>query len=439
MRCLSAESPSIADDTSRQTRAPGARAALALLLGINLFNYVDRQVLAAVQPMIGHELNLNDEQMGWCATAFLLSYMILSPIFGWLGDRGSRWLLIAIGVSLWSLASGATGLAMTFSMLLLTRCFVGVGEAAYGPTAPTLLSDLYPVRVRGTILAWFYIAIPVGSALGYVVGGIIAIHMGWRWAFYLLLPPGLLLGLLSLRMRDPKRGLADGIVRPDKSPLVWRDYVNLFKTRSYLLDTAGMTAMTFAMGGVAYWMPAYLAYDRGAGSLARVNIVFGGIAAVTGIVATLSGGWLADRLRSRFSGAYFIVSAVGLLAAFPAFMLLLITPFPYGWIWVFIGCFCLFFNTGPSNTILANVTRPEIRSTAFALNILIIHTLGDAVSPPLIGAIADHVDRYRPHTGLGVGFLVVSLLMVLGSLFWFWGARFVKADTEAVVASAGAQ
>jgi MFS family permease len=424
------------DGSALRTGAPGAARALALLLGINLFNYVDRQVLAAVQPMIGKDLKLNDEQMGWCATAFLLSYMVLSPLFGWLGDRASRWMLVGIGVVLWSIASGATGLAWTFAALLVTRCFVGIGEAAYGPTAPTLLSDLYPVRVRGTILAWFYIAIPVGSALGYIVGGIIAMHLGWRWAFYLVLPPGMLLGILSFMMRDPKRGLADGIVRPEKTGLKWADLARLLKTRSYLLDTAGMTAMTFAMGGVAYWMPAYLAYDRGAGSLAKVNIIFGGIAAVTGIVATLSGGWLADKLRDRFEGAYFLVSAAGLLAAFPVFLLLLITPFPFGWVWVFLGCFCLFFNTGPSNTILANVTRPEIRSTAFALNILIIHTLGDAVSPPLIGAIADRVDRYRPHTGLGVGFLVVSLLMVLGSLFWFWGARYVKADTEAITARA---
>jgi len=431
-RQLEGKADSILERGALASGAAGSRAALTLLLAINMFNYIDRQVLAAVQPSIGRDLKLNDQQMGWAATAFLLSYMLLSPLFGWLGDRMSRWILIAIGVVGWSLASGATGLAQTFAILLLTRCFVGIGEAAYGPTAPTLLSDLYPVRVRGTILAWFYVAIPVGSALGYVFGGLIESHVGWRSAFYLLLPPGLLLGALCLFMKEPRRGLSDHIDQPEKVQMGWKDYVQLFRTKSYLLDTAGMTAMTFAMGGVAYWMPAYLAEDRHAGSLATVNLMFGAIVAITGIVATLAGGWLADRLRARFPGSYFLVSAAGLMAAFPAFILLLITPFPFGWVWVFVGCFCLFFNTGPSNTILANVTRPEIRSTAFALNILVIHTLGDAISPPLIGAVADAVDRVRPHAGLGAGFLLVSILMVVGSLLWFWGARYLQADTRAI-------
>ena len=153
---------------------PGVCRPSLLLLAINLFNYVDRQVLAAVEPLIREHFGASQAQMGWLATAFLVSYMVFSPLFGWLGDRISRWMLVAVGVILWSLASGGSGLATTFTILLITRCFVGIGEAAYGPVAPTILSDLYPVAIRGRILSWFYLAIPVGSALGYVVGGQIA-------------------------------------------------------------------------------------------------------------------------------------------------------------------------------------------------------------------------------------------------------------------------
>ena len=149
--------------------------------------------------------------------AFMVLYMIGAPIFGRLAERHSRWFLVAIGVIAWSLASGASGLATTFFGLLLTRCLVGVGEAAYGPVAPTIISDLYHVKDRGRVLAWFYMAIPVGSALGYVLGGAVAgssigahgaallgIHAeSWRWAFFLVVPPGLALGVVSLFMKEP--------------------------------------------------------------------------------------------------------------------------------------------------------------------------------------------------------------------------------------------
>src|SRR5271154_1709440 len=147
-----------------------ARTALALLLGINLFNYVDRSILYSAQETVRNDFHTTSAAMGWLVLAFLVTYMLLSPIFGWLADRFSRWLLIGIGVTLWSFASGASGLAQTYAILLATRCLIGVGEAAYGPVAPTIISDLYPVAVRGKVLAWFYAAIPIGSAIGYVLG-----------------------------------------------------------------------------------------------------------------------------------------------------------------------------------------------------------------------------------------------------------------------------
>src|SRR6478735_1704217 len=205
-----AESPPTQSPTGRSMQ--GAGSALALLLAINLFNYIDRYILAAVEPLIAeHFFAATDEnamaKTGALATAFLVSYMLLAPVFGWLADRYSRWKIIGAGVAVWSLASGWSGMATAFSTLLLTRVIVGIGEAAYGPAAPTIISDFYSLEKRGRMLSFFYVAIPVGSALGYALGGGVAQHFGWRWPFYIVVIPGLLLSLVCFLMRDPRASL----------------------------------------------------------------------------------------------------------------------------------------------------------------------------------------------------------------------------------------
>ena len=407
-----------------QQAAPGAWWSLVLLLGINLFNYIDRYILAAVEPEIRHSFfGGHDPQAmaktGSLATAFLLSYMITAPLFGWLADRTSRWLIVGLGVGLWSLASGASGLAATFGILLATRLFVGIGEAAYGPTAPTIISDLYPGKIRGRVLACFYMAIPVGSALGYAFGGVISSHLGWRWPFYLVAPPGIALALACLFMRDSR-------VRPAETKMedLRGAVMLLLKTPSYVLNTLAMTALTFSIGGLSFWIPAYIHDYRGVPDLGRVNLIFGAITVVAGLFATMLGGIVGDKLRERYSGAYFLVSGVGILIAFPFVVAFLYVPFPAAWILIFFTVFFLFFNTGPSNTALANVSHPTVRATAFALNILIIHALGDAISPPLIGAIADR-------TNLNMGFLVVSAMMLVAGVLWLYGRKYLEQDTRA--------
>jgi MFS family permease len=437
-----------------QTAMPGARSALMLLLAINLFNYIDRQVLAAVEPEIRKELleGVSDTQakfrMGLLSTAFLLSYMLFAPIFGMLADRVSRWLLVGIGVLIWSMASGASGLdwgvpiAMAYWLLLLTRCFVGIGEGGYGPVAPAMISDLYPVSRRGQVLSWFYLAIPVGGALGYALGEVVKDAWGWRWAFYLVVPPGMLLGLWCFFMRDPPRGQADVTAIPSPDPtdkaivppggqgaaaptrkVGLRDYGSLLRIPSYVFNTLGMAAMTFAIGGLAYWMPAYLD-ETGATGLGPLGprTLFGAITALAGLIATLLGGLAGDWLKPRFSGSYFLVSGAAMLMGFPLLLCFLYAPYPLAWVFVFLAVFCLFFNTGPTNTILANVTHPSIRASGFALNILVIHALGDAISPPIIGAIADD-------SSLHAGFVVVSLFMLVGGILWLCGARYLERDT----------
>jgi MFS family permease len=467
MPSLTSSAAGAAGSTSPEHRAipfAGARSALVLLLLINLFNYIDRNVLAAVVGPIKltffaqgglasqggalaaimmwcqHRLGFKPEDalIGLLGTAFMVMYMIGAPVFARLAETRSRWIIVGIGVMLWSVASGMSGLATTFMMLLVTRCFVGVGEAAYGPVAPAIISDFYPVNIRGQVLAWVYMATPVGSALGYVLGGWIAASgigawgarvLGaasdnWRWAFYVVVIPGLLLGAWSVFMREPPRGQADLASTATPATTKWRDYLVLVRTPSFVLCTLGMAAMTFAIGGIAFWMPYYL--ENRPGAPANSTLIFGAITAVAGLIATLAGGLLGDRLRSRFPGSYFLVSGTAMLVGFPVFLAVLYLPVSFPWLWVliFLTCFCLFFNTGPTNTILANVTHPSMRAAGFALAIFVIHALGDVMSPVLIGLLNDYFHD------MNKSFLVVGLTFLIAGVLWLWGARHLQRDTE---------
>ena len=452
---------------ARDTAYPRAKSALALLLLINLFNYIDRQVLSAVVRPIketffgqsgisgataGNDMltaiihcfqnrlgfKPEDALIGLLGSAFMLIYMVGSPVFARLAERRARWGLIGIGVILWSIASGASGLAGTFLVLLLTRCYVGIGEAAFGPVAPTMISDFYPVKIRGQVLAWFYVAIPVGSALGYVLGGLVADSgigawggrvfglkpESWRWAFFLVTLPGIVLGLWSFFMREPPRGQADLSSAAKPAAVPWGDYLILLRTPSYTLCTLGMAAMTFAIGGIAFWMPYYLSSRPGAPPYSTTTTMFGGITVVAGLAATLLGGIAGDQLRARFPGSYFLVSGTAMLAGFPIFLLVLRAPFPWIWLLIFLTCFCLFFNTGPTNTILANVTHFSMRGAAFALNIFVIHALGDVISPVMVGFLNDWFHD------MNKSFLVVGLTFLSAGVLWLLGTRHLQRDTE---------
>jgi MFS family permease len=456
--------------------ASGARLALALLLSINLFNYIDRFILAAVLPKIKESFFTEADgwvefKLGALSTAFMVSYMLFSPLFGVLADRMSRWLLIGVGVGIWSLASGASGLATGFVMLLLTRILVGVGEAVYGPAAPALISDMYPVSRRGSVLAWFYAAIPVGAALGFVLGGLtlgwterLLGAPDWRWAFYLVVLPGLLLAVFSFCMREPPRGHSDrvatppdgegrsevtgaappgqpGEVAPHKA--TWADYKVILRTPSYVYATLGYTALCFVQGGVGFWTPTYVHDNRGQTDLEQVNSIFGAILVVGGLVSTLAGGWVGDKLRGKVPGSYFVVSGAGALLAGPLLLAFLFVDFPYAWGVIFLVIFWMFFNTGPVNTVLANVVHPSVRASGFALNILVIHLFGDAVSPSIMGYLAG-LGRWLAGHGVVSGWLaeaasrrggmdfsigVTSLFLFAAGFLWLWGARHLEQDT----------
>lgn len=417
---------SSATDTARRWAIP----ALLLLLLINLINYIDRYMMAALEPPIQHQFFPGNPPnaelwMGMLGTAFTVCYMVLSPLFGYLADRKSRWMIVGAAVVIWSLATGGSGLAATFggfSLLFATRIFVGVGEAGYGPTAPTLISDYFSIKRRGIVMAIFYMAIPLGSALGFIIGGAMARRHGWPSAFYVVFSPGLVLGVLCFFMKDPPRGQADAVAHAPPRSAKLADYMSLLRTPSYLLVTGGMAAMTFAVSGISYWLPRYIVEIRKVGDIESVNFKIGAITAACGIVATLTGGAVGDILGRWVKSSYFLVSGIGMLVAVPFVVLLVKSPFPTAWVFVAIAEFFLFFNTGPTNTILANVAHPEVRATGFALNIFVIHVFGDAIAQPLLGKIG--------HSSWDAAFYLVAAVVGLAGILWIAGCFYLQRDTE---------
>lgn len=390
---------------SKRTITRAATAALAILTLINFLNYIDRYVMAAVVSGVGEEFGLNRQGEGLLGSMFMIVYTVASPFSGWLGDRTRRKYLVAGGVLLWSLATVGSGLVSSYGGLLLMRALVGIGEAGYATVAPAIIGDLYKKDRRSRMLAYFYMATPVGSALGFVLGGVVAEHSvaileavglpgdmmsGWRLAFLIAGAPGLLMSVLALFMHEPLRGATEqGEWEEPTSGPVRSAWGTLLRTPGWRDNTIGATLMTFAIGGLAFWMPTFLqdvhGMDQGAAGTA-----FGGVTVVAGIIGTLVGGTLGDRAFRRGSGGFFRVSGMGLLIGAPfALLAPLMGSIPLTLALVFVAELFLFLNTGPLNAALVGCVAPRYRATAVAMNVLFIHALGDAISPYLLGAAAD--------------------------------------------------
>ncbi|GAC1304630.1 MAG: MFS transporter [Steroidobacteraceae bacterium] len=390
---------------------------LAVLSFINLFNYLDRYLVSAlVEPLKHSELALTDAQLGGLMSGFLTVYTFTAPLFGALGDRRSRPRLIAFGVACWSLATTLSGFAGSFAALLAARASVGIGEAAYGTIAPSLLADYYPLGKRGRVMAIFFCAIPVGSALGYVVGGLMNAHFGWRAAFFVAGIPGLALAVLCLWLRDPPRGSQDAGGPGPAAPSTRTTYRLLLVNRPYVFTVLGYAAYTFAMGGLAYWMPAFLERVRGIPQ-AQATVSFGAIVVVTGFIGTFLGGWLGDYCAKYSKRAYLIVSAIATLGGAPFVWFALTTASQT----VYLACMIvaqllLFLSTGPINATIVNLVLPQQRASAVALEVFVIHLLGDAVSPFLIGALSDA-------TSLAEAVKIVPFAVLGAGALWAWAAR----------------
>ena len=399
------------------------RTALAVLTLINLFNYLDRWIVAALAESMKHsELQLSDTELGSLMTGFLIVYMLTAPLFGSLGDARSRTRLLALGVAIWSVATALAGFAKSYASLFAARAAVGVGEAAYGTISPALLADYFPRERRGRVFAIFFAAIPIGSALGYIVGGLVDHYLGWRQAFFVAGAPGLVLAAVALRLYDPPRGIHD----PEGAPVPGAHgrslggtaraaYPALLRNRPYVLTVLGYAAYTFAIGALAFWTPSFLERAR-AIPKAQATVQFGAIVVVTGFVGTYVGGWIGDSFLRRSRQAYLWVSGVATLIAAPLTLVALAAARPaVYWAAIVAAELCLFASTGPINSAIVNAVSPHMRATAVALSIFTIHLLGDVPSPSLVGAVSDA-------RSLGEAMLIIPVAVLIGGLVWTYAA-----------------
>jgi MFS family permease len=439
-------SPSVLPDAT-PARIRGAWFALAILFSMNLLNYIDRYVFASVGPAVQKELSLTDVQFGTLASAFMVVYTLISPAVGWMGDRYERRRLLAFGVGLWSVATVGTAFARDFNQMFFWRALLGVGEASYGVVAPALLADLFPVRLRGRVMGIFYLALPLGAALGYGLGGWIELHLGWRMAFGVVGLPGLALAAAGLLIRDPGRGASEGIhvTRPRL-----RDYKVLLTTPSFTFNILGMAAVTFTTGAFGHWGPTF--YNRVRHMpLSRANFYLGTLTAVAGLLGILLGTMIAENMRKVTRRAYLLWAAVAVILAIPFGLIgILDHDRRTSMSLLFLAMVLMASVLGPCNTVPANVVPPNLRATAYAINILFIHLLGDISSPILIGTLSEYfgskevilsplgqtiemigaAPQRTTHTNLTAGMLAVVPVLFLGAIFFLIGSHYLARDED---------
>jgi MFS family permease len=417
-------------EEKQNSRLSSANFGLAILAFINLFSYLDRYVVSGVLESLKHsDLGLSDTNLGSLMSGFLVVYTLLAPVFGSLGDRRSRPRLIALGVACWSFATALSGFAINFITLFAARAAVGVGEAAYVTIAPSLLADYFPVRQRGRVMAIFFCAIPVGSALGYVIGGLVDKHYGWRAAFFVAGVPGLLLAALCLLLPDPPRGIQDRTAGPGGSEAqaarapqsrIGREtrltYARLLRNKPYAITILGYAAYTFALGGLAVWMPAFLERVRGV-PRSEATVSFGTIVVITGFIGTFAGGWLGDYFAKYSRQAYLWFSAISTLLAAPFVWVALTTESHSLYLASMVTAqLCMFLSTGPINAAIINLVLASERATAIALSVFAIHILGDALSPLIVGALSDAFS-------LEQAIKILPVAVLIGGFVWIGAAR----------------
>jgi MFS family permease len=411
----------------------GATTALVLLTGLNFVNYIDRYILPGVQEQVKGEFKISDAQIGSLTLWFMVAYMATSPITGWLGDRFPRKPMIVIAALFWSAINLLTATVHSFDSLNLRHAALGIGEASFGIFAPAILADFYPEDQRNRVLTIFNIAIPVGAALGYLVGGTVGERFGWRTSFVVSAVPGIILAvLIALLMKEPKRGgtqYEGGKVKVEKGTVL-----ALLRNKPYLCSIFGYAAVTFSLGGISWWMPSFLQRIDGR-TQSSAALLMGAITVVTGLLGTVVGGMWAQRWSRTNSKALYLVPAIGSLLAVPPSLVCFFGPQllgtkAYTLPGLAVAVFLIFLGTGPVNASTINAVRPEVRATAMAGQLFMIHALGDAISPRIIGVVSDH-------SNLAVGLGSTLITLVIASVIFFIGAKVAPPllHSEAVVAA----
>jgi MFS family permease len=365
---------------------PGGRL-FALLCGLNLLNYIDRQAVTGLLEPIRKDLGATDAQMGLVGSAFLLTYTFLPPIFGWLGDRMVRTRLLGMSAAVWCLATAASGLVRSVGQLAVTRGFVGIGEASYMANSPGIISDLYRPERRGRMLSIFYAAAPIGAALGVSIAGLIAGQWGWRAACFLVGLPGVLAAIALFRAADPIRGALDARLATPPVPL-GPTLRRLFGNPAYVVLLLAFAGHIFVQNAVEYWLPTILQRDK-AIPIAIANSTYGAMVFIAGIVGPLLGALAGDWLRRRTTSSYYWVAALAIVGTIVPLATIAIAE-SRTVIFGSVMAEALFGNaaTGLVLAIAMAQVGAEIRGTATAVLVTGVHLLGDFISWPLVGAMS---------------------------------------------------
>jgi MFS family permease len=394
--------------------------AIFVLTGLNLLDYFDRYIVAAVNTLIKQDLGLSDKAFGFLGSAFFLVYLIAAPVFGYFGDRFGRRRFMVLGAVLWSLATSLAFWVTTYPGLVIARGLVGMGEGSFGTLAPAYLADMLPLGKRARYLGIFYTTIPVGAALAYFFGGQVGAAWGWRWAFLMAGLPGLIMaGLVYTLPRFPAPGASAGN-EPAKA-LNLSTAAALWRIPTFVRVTIGYGFLTFALGGLAFWMPRFLEVDKGL-SLKEANILMAIITTVAGGLGTLAGGFGGDWFFRRNRRAHLWVSGLGIALALPfgALAIFAVNPVIYKTC-LFVAVLLLFLNPGLLNALIVSVAGPSRRAMAVAFNIIVIHLIGDVPSPFLIGWLADHA-------GLRWGVSLALVALALSAVILLSGLPLVEKD-----------
>ncbi|KAM3917715.1 protein spinster homolog 1 [Leptodactylus fuscus] len=427
---------------------------VGILFYINLLNYMDRFTVAGVLPDLENAFQIHDSSSGLVQTVFICSYMVLAPVFGYLGDRWNRKYIMCTGISFWSIITLISSFVPKeyFPLFLLTRGLVGVGEASYSTIAPTIIADLFVADQRSRMLSIFYFAIPVGCGLGYIAGSKVTSAAGdWHWA--LRVTPGL--GLIAILLliffvEEPPRGAVERKTDKPLHSTPWlSDVKALLKNPSFMLSTLGFTTVAFVTGALALWAPTYLMrarivlYKTEPCDNAICNyddsLIFGVITVLTGLLGVGAGVEISKRYRKVNPRADPIVCACGMLSSAPFLYLSLAfadTSLVATYIFIFIGETLLSLNWAIVADILLYVVIPTRRSTAEAMQIMVSHLLGDAGSPYLIGVISDSISKGKPESALlkfrslEYALMVCAFVGALGGGFFLATALFIEKDRK---------
>ncbi|GIY17650.1 protein spinster homolog 1 [Caerostris darwini] len=418
---------------------------IGILCFINLINYMDRYTLAGVLRDVKAYYALDDAQAGLLQTSFIISYLIMAPVFGYLGDRYNRRYIMAFGILFWSATTflGSCIPSQYFSWFILTRALVGTGEASYSTIAPTVIADLFTGSARTRMLSLFYFAIPVGSGLGYIVGPEVANLIGhWYWALRVTPGLGILAVVLCLTVLiEPPRGEAEGGVSLKTTSLI-EDIIAVLKIRSFVWVSLGFTCVTFSVGALAWWVPDFLTtaleVHGERPDKVSVTIVFGAITCFAGIVGVVLGLAASQHFRKINPRADPLICAYSMLFAIPLVYSACIVASSYvtlSYILIFFGVTLLCMNWVLVADIVLYVVVPSRRSMAEAIQISLSHALGDACSPYIVGCLSDAISQgdaspLAKYTSLQYALFLPTFVLVLGTACFFTNSFYVVEDRE---------